>query len=197
MKRCETTRIAPATFRHLVSAVPGRALAIPPTSDRAPAGLPIGSHCSPSPAAPRGRRPGRASRSRRRRRGRRHRRQDLSRQRQPHLRAIDFISTMIGMSGYRRARRAATECRCPAPERHAARCSVKRKPASTRDSSAAVRAGTGPDASVVRSSVSSWQTTTTPSGDRCTSISSPSAPAARPRSKAAIVFSGPSAQPPR
>ena len=46
---------------------------------------------------------------------------------------------------------------------------LKRQPASTRASSAAVSAATGPDASVVRSSVASWQTTGTPSADRWTS----------------------------
>ena len=50
---------------------------------------------------------------------------------------------------------------------------------------------------VVRSSVRSWCTTTTPSRDRWTSSSRPSAPSARPLSNAAIVFSGASALPPR
>ena len=58
-------------------------------------------------------------------------------------------------------------------------------------------AAIGPEPLVVRSSVSSWWTTTTPSADRWTSSSRPSAPAAIPRSNAAMVFSGPRAHPPR
>ena len=67
---------------------------------------------------------------------------------------------------------------------------------SNRDSSAAVRPASGPDPRVVRPSVRSWCTTTIPSRERWTSNSSPSAPAARPRSKAGIVFSGPILLPP-
>ena len=66
-----------------------------------------------------------------------------------------------------------------------------------RFASAADRAAIGPVASVVRSSVASWQTTTSPSDDKWTSSSRPSAPAARPASNAGIVFSGPRARPPR
>ncbi len=74
---------------------------------------------------------------------------------------------------------------------------VKRHRASTRASSSAVRAETGPLASVVRSSVASWMTTGTPSAERRTSHSKPSAPFAIARVKASAVFSGPIRAPPR
>ena len=76
-------------------------------------------------------------------------------------------------------------------------CAANRYPASTRASSRASSASTAPGRSVVRSSVASWWTTTTPSRDTRTSSSIPSAPSASPLSNAAIVFSGASAAPPR
>ena len=110
-----------------------------------------------------------------------------------------FISMMIGTprcrSSTSRSVRDAEALPRGTDSRHGA--PAKCQPASTRASSAAVRAATGPVALVVRSSVGSCTTTGTPSADRCTSSSSPSAPARRPSSKAASVFSGASALPPR
>jgi hypothetical protein len=69
--------------------------------------------------------------------------------------------------------------------------------ASSAFTSASVRASTVPGAPVMRSVVSSWKTTTTPSLVRRTSVSIASAPSSAARSKAARVFSGARALPPR
>src|SRR5262249_34022948 len=64
-------------------------------------------------------------------------------------------------------------------------------------SSATVRSLTGPLPVVVRSSVGSWMTTTSPSFERWTSNSMKSAPRASAFRKASRLFSGHSAAPPR
>src|ERR1700730_8422535 len=64
-------------------------------------------------------------------------------------------------------------------------------------SSAAVRSPTGPEPEVVRSSVASWMTMTSPSRERCTSNSMKSAPRTTAFLKASRLFSGQRSAPPR
>ena len=74
---------------------------------------------------------------------------------------------------------------------------VKFTPASTRPSSAAVRSASGPVASVVRSSVASWNTINTPSRETRRSNSKASTPSATASWNDASVFSGACARLPR
>src|ERR1700730_837763 len=64
-------------------------------------------------------------------------------------------------------------------------------------SSAAVRSLTGPEPEVVRSSVASWMTMTSPSRERCTSDSTKSEPRTKAFLKASSLCAGQRSAPPR
>jgi hypothetical protein len=100
-----------------------------------------------------------------------------------------LISMFSGTSGHASSSAASVGMRTPRPRTDGAVGGAERGPASSLASAAADSAGR-PVPSVVRSTVSSWITTTTPSAVACTSSSRRSAPAARPAVNASSVFSG-------